>query len=75
MTILQPLAVPAGYTIMQAIDAGLLPMNAQVSSYKGVSMANQLNPTLAFCISNGLVDPKDLFSNLTMTSGPQYGGN
>lgn len=76
MTQLQPLAVPAiNLSILMAMATGLVPANAQVASYRGVSFATQLNATLAFLISNGLVDPHDQFSNLTMTAGPQYGGN
>jgi hypothetical protein len=65
MTILNPIVVPAGTTILAAQSDALLPSQVQIG-------ASNPNPTLLSLLSNGTLSASALFS--TVTTG-QYGGN
>lgn len=77
MTIIQPLAVPGVYTILQAVALGVLPMNALLASVNGVAVgAGAPCPTVAQILSGGtsgfsVFGPNVLPSNANPANGEQ----
>lgn len=69
----QTLTLPANFSIMAALAAGLLSNNTQVATINGVAVTK--GSTVASLMATGVLNPSLPASALGFAGGPQYGGD